>query len=75
MTTGGFGVALFLIGLGAILRYAVVWEPAGVDIGTVGLILMIIGAVMFLLTIVLMLTQRRPPGSAPPPPPPPPTRY
>ena len=47
LATGGFGGALFLIALGAIFRYAVTWEPAGVDIGTVGLILMIVGVVLF----------------------------
>jgi hypothetical protein len=66
VTTGGFGGALFLIALGAILRYAVSWEPAGVDIGIVGLILMIVGLVMFFLTLFLTFSARR---SAPPPPP------
>ena len=59
VTTGGFGGALFLIALGAILRYAVSWEPAGVDIGIVGLILMIVGIVMFLLTLFFTFWGRR----------------
>jgi hypothetical protein len=67
VTTGGFGTALFLIALGAILRYAVTWEPAGVDIGVVGLILMIVGAVLFVLTLLFTFGGRRPPGTAPPP--------
>ena len=67
VTTGGFGGALFLIALGAILRYAVSWEAAGVDIGIVGLILMIVGVVMLLLTLFLMFSARRPPGTPPPP--------
>jgi NADH:ubiquinone oxidoreductase subunit 6 (subunit J) len=66
VTTGGFGGALFLIALGAILRYAVEWEPAGVDIAVVGLILMIAGAVLLLLTLVVMFSGRRPPGPPPP---------
>jgi hypothetical protein len=66
VTTGGFGGALFLIALGAILRYAVTWEPAGVDIGIVGLILMIVGAVLFLLTLYFTFAGRRPPGTTPP---------
>ena len=67
MTTGGFGGALFLIALGAILRYAVEWEPAGVDIGVVGLILIVAGIVMLLLTLFLTFSARRPPGAPPPP--------
>lgn len=66
VATGGFGGALFLIALGAILRYAVTWEPAGVDIGIVGLILMIVGLVMFFLTLFLTFSGRR---TSPPPPP------
>ena len=67
VTTGGFGGSLFLIALGAILRYAVTWEPAGVDIGIVGLILMIVGLVMFFLTLFMVLGSRR---TSPPPRPP-----
>jgi Domain of unknown function (DUF6458) len=66
VTTGGFGGSLFLIALGAILRYAVTWEPAGVDIGTVGLILMIVGLVMFFLTLFMVFVGGR---RQPPPPP------
>jgi hypothetical protein len=64
---GGFGGALFLIAVGAILRYAVTWEPAGVDIGVVGLILMIVGIVMLLLTLFLLFWNRQPPRTTPPP--------
>lgn len=60
VTTGGFGGALLLIALGAILRFAVEWEPAGVDIAIVGLILMIVGAVLFLLTLLVTFGGRRP---------------
>jgi hypothetical protein len=62
VTAGGFGGALFLITVGAILRYAVTWEPSGVDIGVVGLILMIAGIVMLVLTLVLMFQGGRPRG-------------
>jgi uncharacterized membrane protein YedE/YeeE len=68
VTTGGFGGALFLIAVGAILRYAVEWEPAGVDIGVVGLILMVAGIVLLLLTLLLTFSGRRPPGAPPGPP-------
>ncbi|MGH7480591.1 MAG: DUF6458 family protein [Longimicrobiales bacterium] len=59
MVTGGFGGGLFLVALGAILRYAVTWEPAGVDIGIVGLILMIVGVVMFVLALFFTFWGRR----------------
>ena len=37
------GASLFLIGVGAILRFAVTADLAGIDIQTVGTILMVIG--------------------------------
>ncbi len=40
-----FGVAVFLIALGAILKYAVTASVAGISLATVGLILMIGGAI------------------------------
>jgi uncharacterized membrane protein len=66
MVPGGIGGALTLIAFGAILRYAVDWEPAGVDIGVVGLILLIVGIVMLLLTLLLFYWQRQPPRTTPP---------
>jgi Domain of unknown function (DUF6458) len=39
------GVALFLIAVGAILRWAVTAHVAGIDIQTVGLILLVIGVI------------------------------
>jgi hypothetical protein len=60
VTAGGFGGALFLIAVGAILRYAVTWEPSGIDLEIVGLILMIVGIVLFLLTLFFMFAGRRP---------------
>jgi hypothetical protein len=51
VTTSGLGGALVLIAVGAILRYAMSWDRASVDIDTVGLILMIVGAAMIRLTL------------------------
>ncbi|MGH3045344.1 MAG: DUF6458 family protein [Gaiellaceae bacterium] len=67
MTRGSFGGSLFLIALGAILRYAVTAELAGIDLATVGLILMIAGGVMFVLTLVFTFSTRGPRGTPPPP--------
>jgi hypothetical protein len=61
------GASLFLIGLGAILRFAVTAELAGIDIQVVGTILMIIGVIGFLISLFLYLSARR--SAAPPPPP------
>ncbi len=53
------GTALFLFAVGAILRYAVTDSVEGVDLTTVGLILMIVGAVGLLLSMIMMSTARR----------------
>ena len=47
------GSSLFLIAVGAILYFAVTATLVGIDIQTVGLILMIIGAIAFVLTLVM----------------------
>jgi uncharacterized membrane protein YfcA len=57
------GTSLFLIALGAILRFAVQDSIQDVDLSTVGLILMIIGAVG--LVVGLWQTQRFTRGSEP----------
>jgi hypothetical protein len=48
----GIGVSLMLIAAGAILAFAVSAEVAGVDIQTVGWILLIVGVVGALLSLV-----------------------
>lgn len=48
----GIGVSLFLIAVGAILAFAVEAEISGLDIDTVGVILMIVGAVGLLLSML-----------------------
>ena len=66
------GASLFLIAVGAILRYAVTWNPRDVNIDTVGLILMIVGilGLLFSLLWIFMLSDRRRARSTAPPPPP-----
>jgi hypothetical protein len=65
------GVSLFLIAVGAILRYAVTWNPEDVNIETVGLILMIVGIVGLVISLAWMATVARgrdvPPGPPPAP--------
>lgn len=60
MTVGG---SLFLIAVGAILYFAVTADVAGVDIQTVGLILMIVGVIGLALGLVFVM--RRPGARGP----------
>jgi Domain of unknown function (DUF6458) len=46
------GFSLFLIALGAILRFAVTVTASGFSIHTIGLILMIVGAIGVLLSLL-----------------------
>jgi uncharacterized protein DUF6458 len=48
----GVGVSLLLIAAGAILTWAVSAETSGIDLNTVGVILMIVGAVGLVLSLV-----------------------
>jgi hypothetical protein len=77
MTIGG---SIFLIAIGAILKFAVTATVAGISIQTVGVILMIAGIIGLLIGLFLM-TQARGRAAAvtttayndpnlPPPPPP-----
>jgi Flp pilus assembly protein protease CpaA len=60
VTIGG---SLFLIAVGAILTFAVTADVAGIDLQTVGWILMIVGAIGLILGLFMMNRAR----SAPPP--------
>ena len=53
------GVSLFLLALGAILAFAVTASVGGISIGTVGLILMVVGGLGLLLSLVLASTATR----------------
>ena len=61
------GASLFCIAVGAILYFAVTAEVSGIEIQTVGIILMIVGVLGLLLGLVIMMSGRR--NSAPPGPP------
>jgi uncharacterized protein involved in exopolysaccharide biosynthesis len=49
------GTSIFLIAIGAILRYAVTASTSGISLPTVGLILMIVGIAGLVLSIFYML--------------------
>jgi len=49
----GIGVSIFLLAVGAILAFAVSMEPvAGISIDTIGIILMVVGALGIVLSMV-----------------------
>ncbi len=48
----GIGVSLFLIAVGAILAWAVDAEVSGLDLDTVGVILLIVGIVGLVLSLL-----------------------
>jgi len=58
----GIGTSIFLIAVGAILRYAVDVTVEGVEIDTIGLILMVVGIIglVISLAIVFMSSDDRP---------------
>lgn len=55
----GIGAGLFLIGLGAILKYAVTADVSWIRIDIVGVVLMIIGAASLLLGLVVYRNRRQ----------------
>ena len=58
----GIGTSIFLIALGAILKFAVTASVSGIDVATVGVILMVVGAVGLLISLLwLMQAARRAP--------------
>ena len=52
------GLSLFAIALGAILKFAVTATVGGIDIATVGVILMVIGALGLAIGLWLTATGR-----------------
>lgn len=50
----GIGTSIFLIAVGAILKYAVTADVSGVNLDTVGVILMVVGIVGLLLSLLWM---------------------
>lgn len=60
------GSSIFLIAVGAILRYAITASISGIDLQVVGLILMIAGIVGLVIGLFMMTAGRRD-GDPPPP--------
>jgi hypothetical protein len=55
----GIGTSLFLIAVGAILKFAVDATVSGIEIATVGVILMVVGVVGLLISLFLIGSARR----------------
>jgi hypothetical protein len=56
----GIGTSIFLIALGAILKFAVTASVSGIKLETVGVILMVVGILGLLISLVwLMQADRR----------------
>jgi hypothetical protein len=53
------GAALFLIAVGAILKWAVTKQVSGIDLPMVGVILMVIGIIGLALELILWASRRR----------------
>jgi len=55
----GIGTSLFLIAIGAILYFAVNADISGLEISTIGIILMVIGIVGLLISLFFLSSARR----------------
>jgi hypothetical protein len=55
----GIGTSIFLIAIGAILYFAVNADISGLEISTVGLILMIVGIIGLIISLYLMTVASR----------------
>ena len=54
----GIGTSLFLIALGAILKFAVNTSVSGIEISTIGLILMIVGIIGLVISLLFLMQAR-----------------
>lgn len=52
------GFSLFVIAVGAILKFAVTAQAAGISISTVGVILMAVGAIGLIVSLSMILSGR-----------------
>lgn len=53
----GIGTSILLIAVGAILRFAVTTDISGIELSTVGVILMVVGVIGLMISL-FFLTQR-----------------
>jgi hypothetical protein len=55
----GIGTSIFLIALGAILKFAVNASISGIELETVGVILMVAGALGLIISLIWLSSARR----------------
>ena len=55
----GIGISVFLIAVGAIIAFAVNVAVSGVDLATVGVILMIVGAIGLVWSLIVAASSGR----------------
>jgi hypothetical protein len=55
----GLGTSIFLIALGAILKFAVTTSVSGIKLETVGVILMVVGIVGLCISLIYLMQARR----------------
>jgi hypothetical protein len=55
----GIGTSLFLIAVGAVLKFAVTATVSGVSIATVGVILMVVGILGLVISLLFLLQRDR----------------
>jgi len=55
----GIGTSIFLIALGAILKFAVTATVSGIELATVGTILIVVGIVGLVISLIFMMQARR----------------
>ncbi|GAA3728663.1 putative membrane protein [Spinactinospora alkalitolerans] len=49
----GIGLGIFLVVVGAVLRFGITADVQGIDLAAIGIILMIAGAAVVVLTLIL----------------------
>ena len=57
------GLSLFAIAIGAILKFAVTAHVAGISLATVGVILMVVGAIGLIVSLSIIMSGRAAPQS------------
>ncbi len=55
----GVGTSIFLIALGAILKFAVTASVSGIELSTVGTILMVVGIVGLVISLIYIMQAGR----------------
>jgi hypothetical protein len=55
----GIGTSIFLIAVGAILKFAVTAHVSGISLATVGTILMVVGVIGLLISLFMVSSARR----------------